>query len=152
MKTRIEWIWYNILSVLGMLYVSENKDRIVIAPMMFLEFILLGLSYAVGLAWMVSGCGYHCYEKMSTIDAMLSFGKWEAILLAVVWIIILNCNKDDNFRSDGTAYFRTVFISYDDVLSLSDSYGIYRREYKKKEVEELASDLQNSINNIINDN
>lgn len=50
MKTRIEWIWYNILSMLGMLYVSENKDRIVIAPMMFLEFILLGFFYAIGLA------------------------------------------------------------------------------------------------------
>lgn len=150
MKTRIEWIWYNMLSVLGMLYVSENKDRIVIAPILFIEFIIFGLSYAVGLAWMVSGCGYHAYEKMSTIEAMLSFGKWEAILLTVVWIIILNCNKDDNFRSDGTAYFRTVFISYNDVLSLSDSYNIYRREFKKKEVEELTSELQNSINNIIN--
>lgn len=150
MKTRIEWIWYNMLSVLGMLYVSENKDRIVIAPILFIEFIIFGLSYAVGLAWMVSGCGYHAYEKMSTIEAMLSFGKWEAILLTVVWIIILNCNKDDNFRSDGTAYFMTVFISYNDVLSLSDSYNIYRREFKKKEVEELTSELQNSINNIIN--
>lgn len=124
MKTRIEWIWYNILSMLGMLYVSENKDRIVIAPMMFLEFILLGFFYAIGLAWMVSGCGYHCYENMSTLEAMWSFGRWECILLVIVWIIILNCNKNDNFRSDGTAYFMTVFIPYDDVHSLTDSYDI----------------------------
>lgn len=146
----IEFILYNILSMLGMVYMSEKKDRIVIAPMMFFEYFVLGATYFIALAWLVAHSGYKGYENMTTIQAMLSFGKWELIFGIMLWTIMLWCNKDDNFRCDDTAYFRRVFIPLNDVLSLRKNYNIYRREEKKKEVEHLSKELQSSIDNIIN--
>lgn len=146
----IEFILYNILSMLGMVYMSEKKDRIVIAPMMFLEYLVLGATYFIALAWLVAHSGYKGYENMTTIQAMLSFGKWELIFAIMLWTIILWCNKDDNFRCDETAYFRRVFIPYGELHTLSNNYNIYRREEKKKEVEQLSRELQSSIDNIIN--
>lgn len=146
----IEFILYNILSMLGMVYMSEKKDRIVIAPMMFLEYLVLGATYFIALAWLVAHSGYKGYENMTTIQAMLSFGKWELIFAIMLWTIILWCNKDDNFRCDETVYFRRVFIPYGELHTLSNNYNIYRREEKKKEVEQLSRELQSSIDNIIN--
>lgn len=152
MKTRVEWIMYNILSLLGMTYMSEDNDRIVIAPMMFIEYLLLGGSYFVGLAWMVSNSGYVPYKDLPTLDAMVSFGRWELIPFCLIWIILLWCNKENNFRVDDTAYYRKVLIPYKDILSLSNNYNIYRREWKKKELEKVTAELQNSIDKLINKN
>lgn len=146
----IEFILYNMLSMLGMVYMSEKKDRIVIAPMLFIEFVVIGGSYFIALAWLVAHSGYDAYKEMTTIQAMLSFGRWELIFGAILWVILLWCNKDDNFRSDETTYFRKVFIPYSELHTLSKNYNIYRREEKKKEVEELTRDLQSSIDHIIN--
>lgn len=146
----IEFILYNILSIFGMVYMSEKKDRIVIAPMMFIEYVVLASTYFIALAWLVAHSGYDGYKDMTTIQAMLSFGKWELIFAVMLWTIILWCNKDDNFRSDDISYFRKIFIPYKDILSLSNNYNIYRREEKKKEVEQLSKELQCSIDNMIN--
>lgn len=146
----IEFILYNILSLFGMVYMSEKKDRIVIAPVLFFEFVILGGSYFLALAWLIAHSGYKGYKDMTTIQAMLSFGKWELIFAVILWTIILWCNKDNNFRSDDTTYFRKVFIPYNELHTLGNNYNIYRREEKKKEVEQLSKDLQSSIDNIIN--
>lgn len=145
----IEFVIYNMLSVLGMTYMSEKKDRIVLAPMLFLEFVVLGGSYFIALAWLVAHSGYDGYKDMTTVQAMMSFGRWELVFGAILWTIILWCNKDDNFLSDGTTYFREVFIPYNELHTLRKNYNIYRREEKKKELEDLSKELQYSINKII---
>lgn len=146
----IEFVIYNMLSVLGMTYMSEKKDRIVLAPMLFLEFVVLGGSYFIALAWLVAHSGYDGYKDMTTVQAMMSFGRWELVFGAILWTIILWCNKDDNFLSDGTTYFREVFIPYNELHTLRKNYNIYRREEKKKELEDLSKELQYSIDKIIN--
>lgn len=146
----IEFVIYNMLSVLGMTYMSEKKDRIVLAPMLFLEFVVLGGSYFIALAWLVAHSGYDGYKDMTTAQAMMSFGRWELVFGAILWTIILWCNKDDNFLSDGTTYFREVFIPYNELHTLRKNYNIYRREEKKKELEDLSKELQYSIDKIIN--
>lgn len=145
----IEFVIYNMLSVLGMTYMSEKKDRIVLAPILFLEFVVLGGSYFIALAWLVAHSGYDGYKDMTTVQAMMSFGRWELVFGAILWTIILWCNKDDNFLSDGTTYFREVFIPYNELHTLRKNYNIYRREEKKKELEDLSKELQYSINKII---
>lgn len=146
----IEFVIYNMLSVLGMTYMSEKKDRIVLAPILFLEFVVLGGSYFIALAWLVAHSGYDGYKDMTTVQAMMSFGRWELVFGAILWTIILWCNKDDNFLSDGTTYFREVFIPYNELHTLRKNYDIYRREEKKKELEDLSKELQYSIDKIIN--
>lgn len=108
MSNRIEWIKMNMLSVLGMLYISENKDKIAIAPALFFKYLVFGGTFFMALGFDFITNGFDIVNVLVLVS----------ILFVLTWTLILYMNREDKLMIDRMPYYRKVFMSWNTYCTL----------------------------------